>query len=65
MIEAAPSSNNYQGGFGVGLMRKDLTLGISCAEEVGVKTEFAKAAMEYYLAMEKSGHGHKDFGLVF
>lgn len=61
----SPATNGYQGGFGAGLIRKDLTLGLECADEVGVKTEFAKNAMEYFLAVEKAGHGGKDFGIVY
>lgn len=64
-IETSPSSNGYQGGFGAGLIRKDLTLSLECADEVGVKTDFAKNAMEYFLALEKAGHGGKDFGIVY
>lgn len=64
-VDTSPASNGYQGGFGAGLIRKDLTLGLECADEVGVKTEFAKNAMEYFLALEKAGHGSKDFGIVF
>lgn len=65
VIETAPSSKGYQGGFGTGLIRKDLTLGLECGDTVGVETEFAKNAMEYFLALEKAGHGGKDFGVVY
>lgn len=47
------------------MIRKDLTLGLECADTVGVKTEFAKHAMEYFLECEKAGHGGKDFGIVY
>lgn len=65
VVETSPASRGYQGGFGAGLIRKDLTLGLECADEVGVDTEFAKNAMEYFLAIEKAGHGSKDFGVVY
>ena len=41
VVDTAASSNCYQGGFGSNLIRKDLTLGLECADEVGVQTEFA------------------------
>ena len=47
------------------MIRKDLTLGLECADEVGVQTDFAKHAMEYFLDLEKAGHGGKDFGVVY
>ena len=34
-LPAAPSSNNYDGGFGVGLIRKDMGLALECAEAIG------------------------------
>ena len=34
-IENSPASKNYEGGFQTALMRKDLALALSCAEEVG------------------------------
>ena len=64
-IENAPASKNYDGGFQVGLMRKDLALSLECADAVGAQTEFAKKALEYYMTLEKKGYGGKDFGYVF
>jgi len=65
VIETSPASNNYEGGFMVGLIRKDLALGLECADEVGANIEFAKMSMEYFQDLEKSGHGGKDFGYVY
>lgn len=64
-VETSPSSRGYQGGFGAGLIRKDLTLGLECADSVGMQSEFAQQAMEYFMALEKAGHGGKDFGVVY
>jgi 3-hydroxyisobutyrate dehydrogenase len=64
-LENAPASKNYDGGFQVGLMRKDLALSLECAEAVGAQTEFAKKALDYYMTLEKKGYGGKDFGYVF
>jgi len=61
----APASKNYQGGFQVGLMRKDLALSQECAKAVNAETHFASKALDYYLELEKKGHGSKDFGYVF
>ena len=64
-IEGAPASKNYQGGFQVGLMRKDLALSQECANAVDADTRLAKMSLEYYMELEKKGHGGKDFGYVF
>ena len=64
-IETAPASKNYEGGFQVGLIRKDLALALECADKVGAKLEFCEEAMDYYRHLEKKGHGGKDFGYVF
>jgi len=64
-IEGAPASKNYQGGFQVGLMRKDLSLSQECASAVHADTQLAKIALDYYMDLEKKGHGSKDFGYVF
>lgn len=64
-IETAPASKNYEGGFQVGLIRKDLALAMEVADNVGANIDFAKLSMEYYRQLEKKGHGGKDFGYVF
>jgi len=64
-IETAPASKNYDGGFQVGLIKKDLALALEIADQVNAKIEFGDKAMEYYRTLEKKGHGGKDFGIVF
>ena len=61
----APSSKNYEGGFQVGLIKKDLALALEIADHVNAKIEFGEKAMDYYRELEKKGHGGKDFGVVF
>ena len=65
VVEGSPSSNNYQGGFQVGLIRKDLALALECAKSVDAKTDFGEKALDTYVHLEKGGHGGKDFGYVF
>lgn len=65
VMEGNPASNNYQGGFQVGLMRKDLALALECANHVDAKVEFGENALNTYCHLEKGGHGGKDFGYVF
>lgn len=64
-VETSPASNNYQGGFQVGLVRKDMTLALDLSQEVNASTEAAHAAMEDYLHLEKNNFGGKDLGYVY
>jgi len=64
VIEASPSSKGYAGGFGVSLMKKDLRLAMSAADEAGAKLVLAEKAKEVYDAAEKE-HKGKDFSVVY
>lgn len=65
VVEGSPANNDYNGGFGVGLIKKDLALAIECGNEIGAKTVFAEESMKYYEDIENAGHGHKDFGITY
>lgn len=65
VLEGVPASRNYENGFGVSLVKKDLALALEVAEKVNAKTEFTEKSLEYYRTLEKQGHGTKDFGIVF
>ena len=65
VLENAPSSRNYEGGFMLALMRKDMTLALELVEKVNGSAEMAEKSMAYYLELEKKGHGGKDFGYVY
>lgn len=64
VIETSPSSKGYAGGFGVSLMRKDLRLAMTAAEEAGAKLVLAEKAKEVYEETEKAHRG-KDFSVVY
>lgn len=64
VLETAPSSRGYEGGFGVSLMKKDLRLAMSAAEEAGAKLVLADTAKEVYDHTEKD-HKGKDFSVVY
>lgn len=55
VMEGVPSSRNYEGGFAVPLMKKDLNLALDAAKEVGALSEFTQAAVNYYGDCEKKG----------
>lgn len=64
VIEASPSSRDYEGGFGISLMRKDLKLAMTAALEADARLELAEKARDVYEAAEKE-HGGKDFSVVY
>ena len=56
--------NGFAGGFGVGLMKKDLGLAVKAAEECGAELVMAGKAQEVYTTvLEKEGQ--KDFSVVY
>lgn len=65
VIENIPSSNNYEGGFGVSLMKKDLSIVLDAASQVNLDLKFGTKAIEYFHELERQGKGKKDFGIVY
>ena len=66
VVETAPASRDYQGGFGLGLMRKDLGLAIVAAREAGARLELAERAREVYDAAEGEERCRgRDFSVVY
>ena len=66
VVEGAPAGRNYEGGFGISLMRKDLGLALDSAKEYQVRVELGSTAMECYKTAEKhqSCKG-KDFSSIY
>ncbi len=64
VMEGVPSSNDYQGGFMVDLMLKDLTLSQDVAQATGTKTQFGAMARELYEKQSQSGSGNLDFSSI-
>ncbi|OJD27971.1 3-hydroxyisobutyrate dehydrogenase [Blastomyces percursus] len=64
VIETAPASRDYAGGFGVSLMKKDLRLAVEAAKEAGTPLKLAEKAQEVYAETE-SGYPGKDFSVVY
>ena len=64
VLEGAPSSNNYQPGFMVDLMLKDLGLACEVADSCGLNNQMGKQAMAAYLAHQSDGNGPRDFSSI-
>ncbi|GAB2280844.1 hypothetical protein Dimus_015468 [Dionaea muscipula] len=65
VMEQAPSSGDYRGGFATRLMAKDLNLAVSSAKEVGATHPLASQAYGIFDKLCKEGHDMEDFSCVF
>lgn len=66
VVETAPASRDYSGGFGISLMRKDLGLAIKAAEEAGARLELSAKTREVYEGAEQDDRCKgKDFSVVY
>lgn len=60
----APAEHDYEGGFGVELMKKDLKLAMEEARRVGAKVEMGEKAGDVYDDVELAEAG-RDFSVVY
>ena len=66
VVEGAPAGRDYAGGFGVGLMKKDLGLAIEAAREAGATLVLGEKAGEVYKKVsEDEGCKGRDFSVVY
>jgi 3-hydroxyisobutyrate dehydrogenase len=64
IVENAPASRGYSGGFGADLKLKDLTLVTEAARQAGVPVLLGAIAQQVYQKHSADGHGGKDFSSV-
>ena len=64
VMEAAPASNDYQPGFMVDLMVKDLGLAMEIAEQCEVDNAMGQLASELYKQHRQAGNGERDFSSI-
>lgn len=64
VLENAPASRGYAGGFGADLMLKDLTLVTEAAKQAKVPVLLGAIAQQVYQKHSADGHGGKDFSSV-
>jgi len=66
VVEAAPAGRDYQGGFGIGLMRKDLRLAMLAAGEADAQLTLGEKAAEVYEKAEGEERCKgRDFSVVY
>lgn len=64
VMPAVPASKNYEGGFLVDLMIKDLGLAMEAALDKGAATPMGSLARNLYISHGKEGFGRKDFSSI-
>ena len=64
VMENAPASKGYQGGFMVDLMHKDLGLALDAAQHEGASTPMGALARSLYALHRQAGHGRLDFSSI-
>ncbi|WP_105199014.1 MULTISPECIES: 3-hydroxyisobutyrate dehydrogenase [unclassified Pseudoalteromonas] len=65
VIDSVPSSNQYQPGFMVDLMAKDLGLALEAAQNSGSVTPLGALSKNLYTLLQNQGAGAKDFSAIF
>jgi len=64
VMEGVPASNEYEGGFLVDLMIKDLGLAMEAALDKGASTPMGSLARNLYVSHGQKGNGRKDFSSI-
>jgi len=64
-VPSAPSNRNYDPGFAMALMLKDMRLSQDAARAVDFDTPFAAKATALYESAVAQGHGGRDFSYMF
>ncbi len=64
VMPSAPASRDYQGGFSVQLMHKDLGLAQDTAAQVQQGIPLGALALQLYALHQSGGHQHEDFSSI-
>jgi 3-hydroxyisobutyrate dehydrogenase len=64
VMEAAPASRGYSGGFGTALMLKDLRLAQEAAQAIEALTPLGSLTRQLYAAHAEGGNGELDFSSI-
>lgn len=63
-VPSAPSNRNYQAGFAVDMMLKDLRLAAQASDQVSASATLGALAKEVYEQLSNDGYGLDDFSVI-
>jgi len=63
-VPASPANNDYEPGFAVAMMLKDLRLARDAAASAGAQINFGQQAEQIYASLDEQGLTGKDFSVV-
>ena len=63
-VPASPANNDYEPGFTVAMMLKDLRLAQDAAASTSANIEFGKKAEQLYAQLDEEGLNSKDFSVI-
>jgi 3-hydroxyisobutyrate dehydrogenase len=64
-VPTSPANNDYEPGFSAEMMLKDMRLSQQAAAHASAPTALAAAAVAFYQILVASGHGQRDFSVVY
>lgn len=64
-VPSSPANRDYEPGFAVGLMNKDLGLALAAVEKHGVHAELGRHARDVYAELGQGPEAAKDFSVVY
>lgn len=64
VLPNVPSSREYDNGFSMELMSKDINIALDCAKNVNLQTDLSNRTLEHYEALKKK-NSSKDFSYVY
>ncbi len=64
VLPNSPSSRNYENGFSMELISKDINIALDCAKNVNLETDLSKSTLQHYEAL-KQRNSSKDFSWVY
>lgn len=65
VLPNAPASKNYDVGFQCGLIKKDMALAMTVADQCDADSSICEFTHDYYEELERLGKGAKDFGYTY
>lgn len=64
-VQSSPASNDYEPGYAIRLIVKDLLIAKECADHFGLNLELLQKCLNFYEKMLEMDCAEKDFAMVY